>query len=363
MFIDVKSSKRFVAVLVLLAVGALAALVGGCQRFESAPAQPTAVPQKSGAAAPAPAAPAQKLVVKFSHVVAENTPKGKAALKFKEIAEKLSNGSIEVQVFPNSQLYKDAEEFAALQSNAVQYLAPGTAKFSVSVPEWQVFDLPFIFPTTAAAVKVADGPIGKQLYEKLKSQGMLGVAIWDNGFRYFTNNKRPLKQPSDFQGLKFRADGKPAETLVKALGGTAQVMAFAEVFNALQQGVVDGQLNTFSNIWSEKYPDVQKYMTLSGTMSYLGYAVVTNADWYSKLPDSQRKILDDAMKQATEYERSIAQQENDDAFQKIKQSGKLDIYTLSDSEIAAWRKAAEAVYPDYEKQIGKDLVDAVRNAQ
>ncbi len=352
-----------------LAAGAASLAAAACS--SGAPAASTSAPAKpaaSGAAtsAPAAAAPAasgKKLVVKFSHVVAEDTPKGKAALKFKEIAEKLSNGGIEVQVFPNSQLYKDAEEFGALQANAVQYLAPGTAKFSVSVPEWQVFDLPYIFPTTQAAIKVADGPVGKQLYEKLKSQKMLGVAVWDNGFRYFTNAKHELKMPADFKGLKFRADGKPAETLVNALGGTAQVMAFAEVFSALQQGVVDGQLNTFSNIWTEKYPDVQKYMTLSGTMSYLGYAVVTNADWYAGLPDEQRKILDESMKQATAFERQSAAADNDAAFGKIKAGGKLQIYTLSDSELAAWKQASQSVYPDYEKKIGKDLIDAAKKAQ
>lgn len=376
---DIRHGKRMVVASCLVAAAvAMATLIGGCQRFggapepaapakpaagQSAPASGGAQPAATSSSGAQQAAPAQKLVVKFSHVVAEDTPKHKAALKFKELAEKKSNGSIEVQVFPNSQLYKDAEEFTALQSNAVQYLAPGTAKFSVSVPEWQVFDLPYIFPTTEAVIKVADGPIGAELYKKLSSQKMLGVALWDNGFRYFTDNKRPMKQPADFNGLKFRADGKPAETLVKALGGTAQVMAFAEVFSALQQGVVDGQLNTFSNIYSMKFHEVQKYMTLSGSMSYLGYVVVTNAEWYSKLPDGQRKILDDAMKEATAYERDIAQKENEDGLKKIKDSGKLEIYQLSDSEVAAWKKAAEVVYPDYEKQIGKDLIDKVRNAK
>lgn len=353
-----------------LTAGAASVALAACG--SGAPAAPTAAPAAkapaagaapTSAAAAAPAAGGKKLVVKFSHVVAEATPKGKAALKFKEIAEKLSNGNIEVQVFPNSQLYKDAEEFGALQSNAVQYLAPGTAKFSVSVPEWQVFDLPYIFPTTAAAIKVADGPVGKQLYEKLKPQKMLGLAVWDNGFRYFTNAKHELKMPADFKGLKFRADGKPAETLVNALGGSAQVMAFAEVFSALQQGVVDGQLNTFSNIWTEKYPDVQKFMTLSGTMSYLGYAVVTNVDWYAGLPDAQRQILDEAMKQATAFERQSAASDNDQGFQKIKAGGKLQIYTLSDTELAAWKAAAQSVYPTYEAKIGKALIDAVKNTQ
>ncbi len=150
---------------------------------------------------------------------------------------------------------------------------------------------------------------------------------------------------------------------MKAFGGTAQVMAFAEVFNALQQGVVDGQLNTFSNVYSMKFHEVQKYMTLSGSMSYLGYPVVTNYDWWNKLPDSQRKILEQAMKDATAYERDIASKENEDGLKKIKDTGKLEIHTLNDSEIAAWKKAAQSVYPDYEKQIGKDIIDKVQNAK
>lgn len=353
-----RRGNRVFAVSVLISVGVLVvALSGGCQRFGGAP-EPAPPAQKG--AAPEKSAPAQKLVVKFSHVVAEDTPKHKAALKFKELAEAKSNGSIEVQVFPNSQLYKDREEFEALQANAVQYLAPGTAKFAVTVPEWQVFDLPYIFASTEALYKVTDGPIGAELYKKLESQKMLGLAVWDNGYRYFTNSKRPMKVPSDFVGLKFRADGKPAEELVKALGGSAQVMAFAEVFNALQQGVVDGQLNTFSNIYSMKFHEVTRYMTLSGTMSYLAYAVVTNAEWYSKLPESQRKILDEAMKEATAYERKIAKDENDQAFEKIKKSGRLEIYELTSSELEQWKKATEAVYPKYESQIGKKLIDDVR---
>lgn len=348
------SGKGFlVAAIAVVALVAVPALLGGCGSPQpAAPAAPAA--QQPAAAQPA------KLTVKFSHVVAEDTPKHKAALKFKELAEKASNGNIEVQVFPNSQLYKDAEEFPALQSGAVHYLAPGTAKFAVTVPQWQVFDLPYAFANKEAAYKVIDGPITQELYKLLNSQKMLGVAMWDNGFRYFTNSKKEMRKPDDFKGLKFRADGKPAERLVQALGGTAQVMAFAEVFNALQQGVVDGQLNTFSNIYSMKFHEVTKYMTLSGTMSYLGYAVVTGADWYAKLPDSQRKILDQAMKDATAYERQIAQTENDEAFEKIKQSGKLQTITLNDSEIAEWKAASEKVYPQYEKEIGKDLMDKVR---
>lgn len=364
MSMGLRRGKQVFAVPVLALVSVLLVLaLSGCQGA-AAPAAKSAPPasssQQSSGGEQKSAAPAQKLTVKFSHVVAEDTPKHKAALKFKELAEAKSNGNIEVQVFANSQLYKDREEFEALQTNAVQYLAPGTAKFSVTVPEWQVVDLPFIFGSQDAVKAFADGPIAQELYAKLKPQKMLGLAMWDNGYRYFTNSKRPLKMPADFQGIKFRADGKPAEELAKALGASAQIMAFAEVFNALQQGVVDGQLNTYSNIFSMKFHEVQKYLTDSGTMSYLGYTVVTNEEWYNGLPADQRKILDEAMQEATAYERGIANDENVTALQKIKDSGKLEMYKLNDKELAAWEEAAQVVYKDYEGKIGKELIDKVK---
>src|SRR5689334_6054127 len=211
-----------------------------------------------------PAAAQSPIVIKFSHVVAPNTPKGLAAEKFKELAEKYTEGKVKVEVYPNSQLYKDKEELEALQLGAVQMLAPSNSKFGpLGVKEFEVFDLPYIFPDTEALRKVTDGPIGKELFKKLESKGIVGLAYWDNGFKIMSAN-RPLHKPDDFLGLKMRIQSsKVLESQMKALGAVPQVMAFSEVYQALQTGVVDGTENPPSNMYTQKMNEVQKYATIS----------------------------------------------------------------------------------------------------
>ena len=151
-----------------------------------------------------PASAQSQIVIKFSHVVASDTPKGKAAEKFKELAEKYSNGKVKVEVYPNSTLYKDKEELEALQLGAVQMLAPSNSKFGpIGVREFEVFDLPYILPDLATLRKVTDGPLGARLLKLLEPKGMVGLAYWDNGFKQMTANKK-LIAPSDYRGLKFR---------------------------------------------------------------------------------------------------------------------------------------------------------------
>ncbi len=351
----------------LFALVAGAVLVAAACTPASAPAaapasQATAAPAAKAAATIVPAAAAEKMTVRFSHVVAEETPKGKGALKFAELVKQKSGGNIDVQVYANSSLYKDAEEFDALQKGQVEFLAPSTAKFSTTVPEWQVLDLPNIFGAGRDGVRrVAEGPVGQELYTRLNKAGMQGLAIWDNGFRYPTNNKRPLKTPEDFKGLKFRAQGKVEESIIKALGGGAQVMAFSEVFGALQQGVIDGQMNSWSNSYTQKFHEVQKYAT-TVPVSYLAYAVVTNKDWWDKLKPETRKIFEDSMKEATAYVWDLALQENNDALAKIKASGRLEFYEMSPAEQQAFFKALQPVYDEFEPKVGKDIVEKVRQA-
>lgn len=326
-------------------------------------AQATTAPAaQAGGPTAAPASGGATLVAKFSHVVAENTPKGKAATRFAELVKQKSNGTMEVQVFANSSLYKDAEEMDAIQKGQVEFLAPSTAKFSVNVPEWQVFDLPFIFGSREGVKRVADGPVGKDLYVRLNSAQMQGLAIWDNGFRYATNSKRQLKQPADFRGLKFRAQGKVEESIIKSLGGGAQVMAFGEVFGALQQGVVDGQLNTWSNTYTQKFHEVQKYATVNSTMEYLAYAVVASKAFWDQLTADQRKIFEDSMKEATDYEWQLAAQDNEDALAKIKATNRLEFYEWTPEETKTFREATQAVYSEYEGKVGKDLIQQVQQA-
>ena len=302
---------------------------------------------------------AEPIVIKFSHVVAPDTPKGKAALKFKELAEARTNGAVKVEVYPNSQLYKDKEELEALQLGSVQMLAPSLAKFGpLGVREFEAFDLPYIFPSTEALRKVTDGPIGAELFKKLEPKGILGLAYWDNGFKVMTAN-RPLHNVEDFKGLKMRThSSKVLDAQFRALGALPQVMAFSEVYQAMQTGVVDGSENTPSNIFTQKHHEVQKYLTLSNH-GYIGYAVIVNKKFWEGLPPDIRATLEGAMKDATTFGNDISQKENDDALAAIKAAGTTRIDTLTDEERAAWRKALLPVHKEMASRVGEDLIQAI----
>jgi C4-dicarboxylate-binding protein DctP len=302
------------------------------------------------------------IVIKFSHVVANDTPKGKGALRFKELAEKATNGRVKVEVYPNSTLYKDKEEMEALQMGSVQMLAPSLAKFGpLGVKEFEAFDMPFIFPDTKALTRVTDGPTGQWFFKKLESKGIRGLAYWDNGFKDMTANK-PLHTPADFRGLKMRIQSsKVLDAQFRSLGANPQVLAFSECYQALQTGVVDGTENTPSNLYTQKMHEVQKHMTISDH-GYIGYAVIVNKNFWDKLPADIRTELEGAMKEATVYTNKIAQEENDKAIEGIKKAGKTTIYTLTPAERADWRKAMAPVYKQMEGRVGKDALQAIEKA-
>ncbi|MDY0384936.1 TRAP transporter substrate-binding protein [Trichlorobacter sp.] len=308
------------------------------------------------------AAQAEPIVIKFSHVVATNTPKGAAAEYFKKIAEERTKGRVKVEVYPNSQLYKDKEEMEALQMGAVQMLAPSLAKFApLGLKEFELFDLPFIFEDYKDLHKVTQGPVGAKLLKKLETKGLMGLAYWDNGFKVMSANK-PLKVPGDFRGLKMRIQSsKVLDSQMRAMGAMPQVMAFSEVYQALQTGVVDGTENPPSNLYTQKMHEVQKYVTLSNH-GYLGYAVLVNKKFWMGLPADIRTILEGAMKDATKYANDIAKKDNDKAMAEVKKSGKSQIITLTAQEKAAWRKAMDKAHSDNINRIGADTVREVYKA-
>jgi C4-dicarboxylate-binding protein DctP len=299
------------------------------------------------------------IVIKFSHVVAVDTPKGQAAERFKMMAEKLSKGKVKVEVYPNSQLYKDKEELEALQLGAVQMLAPSLAKFGpLGVKEFEAFDLPYLFPNKAALYRVTEGPIGKGLLAKLQPKGITGLAYWDNGFKVMSANK-PLHSPADFKGVKMRIQSsKVLDAQMRALGANPQMLAFSEVYMALQNGVVDGTENPPSNMYTQKMHEVQKHVTMSNH-GYLGYAVIVNKKFWDGLPADVRTSLEQAMADATTYEKAIAQRDNDLAMAAIKKAGKTAVYELTAKEQAEWRKALLPVHAQMESRIGKELIQAI----
>jgi C4-dicarboxylate-binding protein DctP len=316
----------------------------------------------AGSAAPAAFAQGGPIVIKFSHVVAPDTPKGNGAQRFKELAEERTKGRVKVEVYPNSQLYKDKEEMEALQLGSVQMLAPSLAKFGpLGVKEFEVFDLPFIFKDQAAFRAVTDGPVGADLFRKLEPKGIKGLAYWDNGFHIMSAN-RPLHHVVDFKGLKMRIQSsKVLDAQMRALGAIPQVMAFSELYQGLQSGVVDGTEGVPSNFYTQKIYEVQKHMTLS-YHGHLAYAVIVNKKFWDGLPPDIRTILEGCVKDATTYADALAATENAMALDRIKASGKTTVYTPSTAEIDEWRKALMPVHQEMAARVGQPTIDAVYKA-
>ncbi|KQV94108.1 TRAP transporter substrate-binding protein [Pelomonas sp. Root1237] len=298
------------------------------------------------------------IVIKFSHVVAPDTPKGKGAQRFKELAEQKTGGKVKIELYPNSQLYKDKEEMEALQLGSVQMLAPSLAKFGpLGVKEFEVFDLPYLFKDTDSFRAVTDGQLGADLFKKLEPKGIKGLAYWDNGFHIMSANK-PLHNVADFKGMKMRIQSsKVLDAQMRALGAIPQVMAFSELYQALQTGVVDGTEGVPSNFYTQKIFEVQKHMTMSNH-GHLAYAVIVNKKFWDGLPADIRTQLEAAIKEATTYANAIASTENGRALEGIKASGKVTIYTPTPAETNEWKKALMPVHKEMESRVGKATIEA-----
>jgi C4-dicarboxylate-binding protein DctP len=309
-----------------------------------------------------PASAAEPIIIKFSHVAAESAPKGKAAAYFKKRAEDLTNGKVKVEVYPNSTLYKDKEEIEALQIGAVQMLAPSLAKFGpLGLKEFEAFDLPYIFDTREALHKVTKGPVGAQLLRRLEPKGIVGLAYWDNGFKHLSGST-PINSPADLKGKKMRIQSsKVLEEEMRALGAIPQVMAFSEVYQALQTGVVDGTENPHSNLYTQKMHEVQKYLTLTGH-GYLGYAVIANKAFWDGLPSDIRSSLEKAMSDTTDYANEISNRENEIALEAVRTSGKTEIHNPTALELAAFKKSLAPVHKKMESRIGKETLEAIYSA-
>ena len=299
------------------------------------------------------------IVIKFSHVVAPEAPKRKAAEFFADRVAELTQGTVKVEVYPNSILYEDKEEMEALQLGAVQMLAPSVSKLApLGLTEFEVFDLPYIFDNTELLHKVTQGPIGRSLLAKLEPKGIKGLAFWDNGLKSFSANT-PLKTVADFHGLKLRIQSsKVLEVQTHALGALPQVMAFSDVYQALKTGVVDGTENPHSNFYTQRMHEVQKHMTLTGH-GYLGYVVIANKRFWNSLPSSVRKWLEQAMREATVYANRIAQEENDHALMMIRESGMTEIHTPTPAERAEFKRVMLTTHRNMASRIGRGIIGAI----
>lgn len=302
----------------------------------------------------------QPIIIKFSHVVADKTPKGQGAEKFKELAEAALPGKVEVQVFPNSQLFGDGKEMEALLLGDVQIIAPSLAKFDRYTKKLQIFDLPFMFNDMAALDRFQASPVGQGLLDSMTSKGIKGLAYWHNGLKQMSTNKDKLLRPEDIKGLKFRIQSSDVlEAQFRALGANPQKLAFAEVYQALQTGVVDGAENPWSNIYSQKFHEVQKTIAITNHGA-LDYMVITNSGWWDGLPEDVRAGLQQAMAGATQYANQLAADINDRDQKLIAEAGKAKIQELSSRDIAAWREVVRPVWSQFSDQIGSDIISAAR---
>lgn len=305
-------------------------------------------------------ASAAEVLIRFSHVVAPDTPKGLAANRFKALVEQRSEGRIRVKVFPGASLYGDLDEMEAMRLGAVEMLAPSLSKFGrVGFPEFEIFDLPFLFSTVQDVRRVTQGPIGQQLLEKLQRQGLIGLGYFDNGFKQMSAN-RPLLEPADFVGLRMRVQSSSViAAQMRSLGARPVVLPFSKTRMALANGVVQGTENPLSNFWTQRMNEVQSDLSLT-RHGYLGYAVVVNQRFWRALAPRDRALLTRAMYEALSYGNLIADTQNDKAMAALRLAGTTRIHTLSEAQRARLRSSVQSVYDDLAVRIGADLVDEVQ---
>jgi C4-dicarboxylate-binding protein DctP len=314
------------------------------------------------ALAAAPVGAQQPIVIKFSHVAAPDTPKGQAANEFKRLAEERTQGRVRVEVYPNSTLFKDAEEFDALKLGSVQMLAPVPGKLGpAGIPEFEVFDLPFLFPDIEAVHRAYRSPAAAALMQKLEAQGIVGLAFWDNGFRVMSAN-RPIHVPTDMKGLKMRINSsKVNAAIMKSVGALPQTIAFSEVYQGLQTGVIDGTEGPLSNLYTQKQYEVQKQVTLTyHTIS--NYVVLANKKFWDGLPPDIRTALEGAMRDATALNDQVAEKDEQAAIAAIKASGKSEIYTPTPAEKELWVRAMLPVQDEMASRVKKETIAAMRTA-
>jgi len=304
--------------------------------------------------------PDEKIVIKFSHVVAENTPKGMAAQRFASLVKERTGGRVEVQVFANSTLYRDGEEIQALQSGAVQMIAPATSKLASIYPQWQILDLPYAFPDVQAVHKAMRGEIGRKLFDSLKQGNMIGLAFWDSGYKQMTNSKRPLTKPADFEGLSFRVmiNSNVLKRQFEKLHAKPVEITFDDLYRHLEAGLVDGQENTITNIYSRNLYKVQKYLTIS-EHGYMGYAVIANARFWEGLPPEIKDILEETLAEVTLWEQQQALKMAEEDLQKLKYSCGMNVVVLTEDEKREWQRVLRPVYNEFRTVLGDELVDSV----
>jgi C4-dicarboxylate-binding protein DctP len=346
--------KGYLGIALFVVLGLVTAVIIGF--YHRLPAEPVAFDDEQTGLG-------QDIVIKFSHVVAENSPKGQAALKFAKLVEEKTNRNIKVEVFPNGVLYNETNEIDALLNGKIQMIAPSFSNIAEIDPSWMIFDLPFAFPSEAAVNEAMQGDIGHRLVASLASKQIVGMSFWSNGFRQITSNIGPIARPSDLKGLNFRIQpSKVIDAQYRLFDAKTFPLPFNQIYRSLESGVIDGEENSISNIYSKKLYQVQKYLTLSNH-SYLGYGVLMNKSFWDKLPPSAQETIKEALAETTEWVNRNAVQVNQNQWDEMRAASTMQIYRLSAEERNEWRRSLQPVTDQYENEIGRDFISDLRKIQ
>ena len=301
------------------------------------------------------AAHAADFTFTFAHVLTEDTPNARAAVVFKEEVEKNSNGRIEINIRPAAQLGGDVEIIEQTQMGLVHIAIPPTGNLANFNEQMYLFDLPFLLNDNAAMMRVLDGEVGTELLGTLDANNLHGIAMWGAGFRHMTNNIRPINGPADLAGIKMRTLQAPTIlSTYRAYGANPTAMAYVEVYNGLQQGVIEGQENPLANIASMKFYEVQKYMTLTGH-AYHTYAAVMNKQAWENLPEDLQTVIADAMIVGRDAARQFTNEDEAKILDAIKDQ--IEIQKLSEEGRAAFIEASKPIYDEFRDKVTPALMD------
>ncbi|MGI0119314.1 TRAP transporter substrate-binding protein [Zooshikella sp. RANM57] len=304
---------------------------------------------------------AAPIEIKFSHVVAENTPKGKMAIRFKKLVEQRLPGKVKVSVFPNAQLFNDDRVLEAIILGDVQLAAPSLSKLETYTKKFQIFDLPFLFDDMQAVDRFQQSKEGQKLLASLESKGLTGLGYLHNGMKQLSAND-PLFAPADAKGKKFRimaSDVLAAQFQV--VNAHPVKKPFSEVFTLLQTKAIDGQENTWSNIYSKKFFEVQSHITETDH-GVLDYIVVTSKEFWSGLPDEIRPIVEKSLQEAIDYGNKVALEKDEQDKLAIITSKKSKVIELSSAQRQQWKQAMAPVWKEFQDEIGADLIKAAQEA-
>jgi C4-dicarboxylate-binding protein DctP len=302
---------------------------------------------------------ADKILIKFPHVTAPGTPKGKAADHFRDLVHDRLGERVTVEVYPSGQLMNDDDSIDALAFGEVQMIAVSLSKFDRLTKKYQVFDLPFMFNDIVAVERFQNGPSGVSLLNAMTDSGLSGLSFWHNGMKQFSGPE-PMTTPGAAKGLKFRImESDVLQAQILQVGGNPQKMALGEVYQALQTGAVDAQENTWSNIYSAKFYEVQDHITQSNH-GYIGYLVLVNSEFWSSIPDDIRSELESIMDETSAWANAQSTAINQEALEKIKASNRTNVVTLTPEQIEEWRVAMRPVWTQFEEAIGSDIIEAAQ---